>query len=31
MKAARIHAHGDPEVIQWDDVPDPTPGAGQTR
>lgn len=25
-KAIRIHAHGGPEVMQWDDVPTPEPG-----
>lgn len=29
MKAIRVHAFGDPSVMRLDDVPDPTPGAGQ--
>ena len=29
MKAIRIHAHGGPEVLQYEDIPVPTPGAGQ--
>lgn len=29
MKAIRIHAPGGPEALQYDDVPEPTPGAGQ--
>ena len=29
MKAIRIHAHGGPEVLQLDDVPAPTPKAGE--
>lgn len=29
MKAARIHRHGDPSVIQFDDVPVPAPGPGE--
>ncbi len=28
-KAIRIHAHGGPEVMQWEDVPTPEPGAGE--
>jgi NADPH:quinone reductase-like Zn-dependent oxidoreductase len=28
-KAARIHGHGGPEVLRWEDVPDPEPGAGE--
>lgn len=28
-KAIRIHAHGGPEVMQWDDVPTPEPGPGE--
>ena len=27
MKAIRIHEHGGPEVLQYADVPDPTPQA----
>lgn len=27
MRAVRIHAHGGPEVLQVDDVPEPVPGA----
>jgi NADPH:quinone reductase len=29
MKAIRMHAFGGPEVYQYEEVPDPTPGAGQ--
>lgn len=29
MKAIRVHANGGPEVLKLEDVPDPTPGAGQ--
>jgi len=29
MKAIRVHKTGGPEVLQLDEVPDPTPGAGQ--
>src|SRR5262249_16920239 len=29
MKAARIHAFGSPDVIRIDDVPPPTPNAGE--
>jgi NADPH2:quinone reductase len=29
MKAIRIHAFGGPEVMQYEEVPTPTPGAGQ--
>ncbi len=29
MKAIRIHAYGGPEALRYEDVPDPTPGAGQ--
>jgi NADPH:quinone reductase-like Zn-dependent oxidoreductase len=29
MKALRIHAHGGPEVLRWEDVDRPTPGPGQ--
>jgi len=29
MKAIRIHAPGGPEALQYDDVAEPTPGAGQ--
>jgi NADPH2:quinone reductase len=28
-KAIRIHATGGPEVMQWEDVPTPEPGAGE--
>ena len=28
-KAIRIHAHGGPEVMQWEDVPTHEPGAGE--
>lgn len=29
MKAIRIHAHGGPEVLRYENVPVPVPGAGQ--
>ena len=29
MKAVRIHQFGGPEVIRYEDAPDPTPGPGQ--
>jgi NADPH2:quinone reductase len=29
MKAIRIHEHGGPEVLRYEDVPAPSPGAGQ--
>ena len=29
MKAIRMHQAGGPEVLQYEDVPDPTPGPGQ--
>jgi NADPH2:quinone reductase len=29
MKAIRIHEFGEPSVLKLEDVPDPTPGAGQ--
>src|SRR5262245_37591921 len=29
MKAMRIHQHGGPEVLQYDDIPVPKPGAGE--
>jgi NADPH2:quinone reductase len=29
QKAIRIHAHGGPEVLQWEDVPQPAPGPGE--
>ncbi len=28
-KAIRIHAHGGPEVLSWEDVPTPEPGPGE--
>ena len=28
-KAIRIHAHGGPDVLQWEDVPTPDPGPGE--
>jgi NADPH:quinone reductase len=31
MKAIRIHEIGGPEVMRWEDVPLPEPGAGQVR
>lgn len=29
MKAIRVHQHGGPEVLRYEDVPTPTPGAGE--
>jgi len=29
MKAIRVHENGGPEVLKWEDVPDPQPGEGQ--
>lgn len=29
MKAVRVHEHGGPEVLRYEDVPDPKPGPGQ--
>jgi len=29
MKAIRVHAPGGPEALRYEDVPQPTPGAGQ--
>src|SRR5688572_27011850 len=29
MKAIRVHEFGGPEVLKYEDVPDPTPGTGQ--
>jgi NADPH:quinone reductase-like Zn-dependent oxidoreductase len=29
MKAVRFHAHGDPEVLQYEDAPDPVPAPGR--
>jgi NADPH:quinone reductase len=31
MKAIRIHAHGGPEVMRWEDVGLPAPAAGEAR
>jgi NADPH2:quinone reductase len=31
MKAIRIHAHGGPEVMRWEDVDLPPPSAGEAR
>jgi NADPH2:quinone reductase len=31
MKAIRIHAHGAPEVMRWEDVDLPPPGDGEAR
>jgi NADPH:quinone reductase-like Zn-dependent oxidoreductase len=29
MKAVRFHQHGGPEVLRYEDAPDPTPGPGE--
>jgi NADPH2:quinone reductase len=29
QKAIRIHQHGGPEVLQWEDVPKPSPASGE--
>jgi NADPH:quinone reductase-like Zn-dependent oxidoreductase len=29
MKAVRFHSHGDPEVLQYEEAPDPEPAAGR--
>ncbi|WP_426502413.1 hypothetical protein ACPPVO_32785 [Dactylosporangium sp. McL0621] len=29
MKAVRYHEYGDPSVLRYEDVEQPTPGAGQ--
>src|SRR5437763_1062985 len=29
MKAVRFHQHGGPEVLRYEDVPDPVPGPGE--
>ncbi len=29
MRAIRIHSYGGPEVMQWEELPTPTPGPGQ--
>lgn len=29
MKAVRIHTNGGPEVLKYEEVPKPTPAAGQ--
>jgi NADPH2:quinone reductase len=29
MKAVRVHAHGGPEVLRYEDVPEPSPGPGE--
>ena len=31
MKAVRFHEYGDPDVLHYEDVDDPTPGEGQVR
>jgi NADPH2:quinone reductase len=31
MKAIRFDRHGGPEVLRWDDVPEPEPGPGEVR
>lgn len=31
MKAIRVHEHGGPEVLRYEDVPTPEPGAGEAR
>ena len=29
MKAVRYHQHGGPEVLTWEDAPDPVPAPGE--
>ena len=29
MKAIRVHEHGGPEVLRYEEVPDPKPGTGE--
>ncbi len=29
MKAITVHQYGGPEVLQWEEAPDPKPAAGQ--
>jgi NADPH:quinone reductase-like Zn-dependent oxidoreductase len=31
MKAIRAHEFGGPEVLRYDDMPEPAPGPGQVR
>ena len=31
MKAVRIHEFGGPEVLKYEDVPEPQPGPGEIR
>src|SRR4051794_5070515 len=31
MKAVRFHEYGDPEVLRYEDVEEPIPGAGEVR
>src|SRR5215210_9159873 len=31
MKAVRFHEYGDPDLLRYEDVEQPTPGAGQVR
>ena len=31
MKAIKVHEYGGPEVLSYEDVPEPEPGAGQAR
>ncbi len=31
MKIVRFHEHGDPDVLRYEDVPDPEPGPGEVR
>jgi len=31
MKAVRVHQNGDPEVLRYEDIPVPEPGAGEAR
>src|SRR3954447_10099139 len=31
MKAVRFHEYGEPDVLRYEDVEDPVPGAGQVR
>ncbi|PAX84708.1 NADPH quinone oxidoreductase, partial [Streptomyces albidoflavus] len=31
MKAVVMHEYGGPEVLRYEEVPDPVPGAGEVR